>query len=173
MELYERLYGRVLKFALRRTEDEAVAEDVVAETWTAAWECMCAGGEVQGQWLFAVARNKIADHFRQTGKERLWIVSEEVSDEAAGVDLLDADEVRALRSVLLTLPHEDQDLVAMTYWDRLNAADVAKILDCSVPAVWKRLSRIRRRLKALLSAEGVEEAIDNAAPASVHGMGGQ
>ena len=60
------LHERLLAFAMRRVPSREIAEDLVQETWCAAW----AGRErFEGRasletWLCGILRRKIADHFR-------------------------------------------------------------------------------------------------------------
>ena len=66
-ELYRRYVRRVYRYLYSHVGEEAEAEDLTAQVFTAAWESRRRYQE-QGAfaaWLFRIARNKIADYFRR------------------------------------------------------------------------------------------------------------
>lgn len=65
-------YGDVLfGFAAARVRDQAIAEDLVQETFLAAIKARqrFAGRSTARSWLFGILRNKIADHYRLQSRE--------------------------------------------------------------------------------------------------------
>jgi len=65
-------YGDVmLSFALARTGRQDVAEDLVQETFLAAWRARDTYEKRSkfGTWLLGILRRKIADYFRASGRE--------------------------------------------------------------------------------------------------------
>ncbi len=67
-------YGdALLRFALSRVGRQEVAEDLVQETFMAAWRARESfdGRAALGTWLCAILRRKIADHYRRVGRERV------------------------------------------------------------------------------------------------------
>lgn len=61
----------LLRHALARTGHQAVAEDLVQETFLAAWKSASryAGRASERTWLLSILRNKIADHYRRQKPE--------------------------------------------------------------------------------------------------------
>ena len=59
-------FDSVLRFALGRAQPD-VAQDAVAETFTAAWRALDDLPTEPRPWLLAVARRKLADHYRAAG----------------------------------------------------------------------------------------------------------
>jgi len=75
-------YGdALLRFALARVGRREVAEDLVQETFLAAWRARESfdGRASLGTWLCGILRRKVADHYRHTGRERT-LVEVETSD---------------------------------------------------------------------------------------------
>jgi len=76
-------YGdSLLRFALSRVGRQEVAEDLVQETFLAAWG---ARGSFDGRsslstWLGGILRRKIADYYRRVGRERV-LVEVETADQ--------------------------------------------------------------------------------------------
>jgi RNA polymerase sigma-70 factor (ECF subfamily) len=70
-ELYRRYLPRVHAFAYRRTGIVEVAEDITSATFERALRNLGSfrwrGGGF-GPWLFRIASNELADHYRRTGR---------------------------------------------------------------------------------------------------------
>src|SRR3954468_13578086 len=72
--MYDANYHRLLGYAVRRTETEQDAADVVAETFTTAWRRLddVPPGDEARQWLYGVARRALANQRRsERRRERL------------------------------------------------------------------------------------------------------
>lgn len=66
-------YGDVLlRFALARVGRPDVAEDLVQETFLAAWRTRDSfdGRSSLGTWLASILRHKLADHYRRRARQR-------------------------------------------------------------------------------------------------------
>ena len=66
-------YGDPLfRVAIARVGDPSVAEDLVQETFLAAWKGRGSfdGRSTLGTWLVAILKRKIVDHFRRQGRRR-------------------------------------------------------------------------------------------------------
>ena len=66
-------YGDLLfRYALYRVRRNEVAEDIVQETLLAAMKAKdkFAGRSSEKTWLMSILKNKIADHFRKSGREK-------------------------------------------------------------------------------------------------------
>ncbi len=73
------LYGDILfQYALPRVKDTMVAEDIVQDTFLSALKGLAAfkGEASEKNWLFAILRNKIADHYRGLRTEILPLENE-------------------------------------------------------------------------------------------------
>ncbi len=65
-------YGDVLfSFAMVRVRDRSTAQDLVQETFLAAFKARAsfAGRSTERAWLFGILRNKLADHYRLQSHE--------------------------------------------------------------------------------------------------------
>jgi RNA polymerase sigma-70 factor (ECF subfamily) len=77
-------YGdSLLCFALSRVANRETAEDLVQETFLAAWRARNTfdGRASLATWLCGILRRKIADHYRGVGRSRRF-VAETASDES-------------------------------------------------------------------------------------------
>jgi RNA polymerase sigma-70 factor (ECF subfamily) len=149
--VYDANYHRVLGYALRRAATREDAEDLVAETFLAAWrrlEEVPRGGDAR-PWLYGVARNALANQRRgQRRRGRLWGRLQTEPSPAAwyGED----DELTSVAAAYARLKGTDRELLALAAWEELDAAEIATVLGCSRNAARIRLHRARRRLASEL-----------------------
>lgn len=69
-EFIQSVYGQMLNFAKNQLRDDTSAEDVVQETFVNAFKYIdnFKGNSAFKTWVFAILKNKIADHIRQNQK---------------------------------------------------------------------------------------------------------
>lgn len=139
----------IVRYAERRLPSRWLAEDVAGETFTAAWARHCAGKPVELPWLYRVAANKVADHYRSTSRQASIesSLTRAAGETPAGLDVLDRI---ALQRALVKLAPRDREVIMLTYWEGLSASEVSMVVGVSVIAVWASLSRTRRKLRAML-----------------------
>ncbi|HRI44436.1 MAG TPA: sigma-70 family RNA polymerase sigma factor [Fimbriimonadaceae bacterium] len=115
-------------FVRRRVADYEV-DDVVQETWLAAWSALAAFDRRSRfkTWVFGIALNKCRDHYRQRKEpsERLADRAEIAGDERA---FRNTELTLAIREVLEALPATQKEVLELYYFSGLNLAEVAKSL---------------------------------------------
>jgi len=153
--IFRQHYGAVVRYAVRRVGRDA-ADEVVNETFLAAWRRL---GDVPDNalpWLFGIARKIAANELRR--RERQLRLGERMSshaETATGDHAEFVSEALRVRAAMNALSERDREVLSLTAWDRLDSADAARALGCSVAAYKVRLHRARRRLAALLITSDV------------------
>jgi RNA polymerase sigma-70 factor, ECF subfamily len=162
-ELFDRHAREILGFLARRTSDPEAAVDILAETFAAAFE---GRGEFRGKddraeraWLFAIARNELADHFRAEhaygrAVARLGIERRELTDAEYDriEELAGTKELRDLvADQIERLPSEQQDAVRLRLICELSYEEVADQLEITQQAARARVSRGLRTLRAAVT----------------------
>jgi len=147
--LYREHYGRVLLFAIRRT-DPQTGRDVAAETFLAAWRRLdTLPRSKELAWLYTTARNTINNELR--GRTRRTRLDERLHAQPTDSppDLADdvAERLDALR-LLESLPAKDREALQFVEWDQLDLTTAAHVAGCSPATFRVRLHRARRRLVA-------------------------
>lgn len=168
-----RLYTTELySWALIKTSDAMLSEDLVQETFLAAAENMerFEGKSQPKTWLFGILKNKIADHYRrqatqpsthsipaneltnffdaggrwkQAAKPNAWEENpEKLLDNLAFIHILDA----CLRE-LPTLMHA---CLQLTYLQGKKGQEVCQEMKISTTNYWQIMSRARLRLRDCL-----------------------
>ncbi len=153
--LYDRFVQPVYRYIYRHTGNQCDAEDLTAQTFLAALEALPRYREngCFAAWLFAIARNKIRDHFRAS---KLQVPLEAAEQSAAEADLLNpivqSDEIAQLAARLRTLSAEEQELIGLRYVAGLSFAEMGRLLGKSEDAVKKSFYRLLVRLQSQMEA---------------------
>lgn len=144
---WARFYGQLHGFVAMRVRSPSDADDLVQLILERA---MSKAPEAEiantAGWLFGIARNAIADHYR--GQARMLLV------EADALDLLDhalgaSEEERAaviacMEPLLDTLPHDVGQLLRWADMQGRSMQSIAEELDISLTAAKSRVQRARK-----------------------------
>lgn len=147
--IYRRALPHVYGYLLPRCGSAAVAEDLAAETFTAAVVASRRPNapEVTIPWLVGVARHKLVDHWRRVAREQRSLAEAEPAGEPAEdpwAEWLDAD---AAHAALARLSANHRVALVLRYLDGLPVAEVAEHLGRSVHATETLLVRARAALR--------------------------
>ena len=134
VEVYERYVNRIYAFVSRRTENRAAAEDITSQVFERA---LAALGRFEWRglpvaaWLFRIASNALADHWRQRARDT----------QDSPPDVPDAHEVEnierriALYQHVEQLPDLQRRVIQMRFIEEKSVREVAAALDRSEGAV--------------------------------------
>jgi RNA polymerase sigma-70 factor (ECF subfamily) len=151
-ELVSRHFAGVSRF-FRGKVGAADAADLIAETFLACVEGKkrIESGNFRG-YLYAVARRRLADHFRHRGRRDIDLSVSSLVDlgtsPSGKVARREASEL--LRAGLARIPIDDQIALELAYWEGLSGREIAAALGVAENTARSRLSRARDRLRAAL-----------------------
>lgn len=167
-DLFGAFYSPVLGYARRRVGAD-LAQDVVAETFLAAWRNLDDLPPRPLPWLyrtaqFAVAnqRRTLARRGRLDDRARLLLPGREVAGDHAELVVADLELAAAFRS----LSEADREVLRLAAWEGLTVAEIGAVLGCSAEAAKARLRRARQRLARKLAA-GLHDPRQQPAPPTV------
>ncbi|MFE2580661.1 RNA polymerase sigma factor [Streptomyces sp. NPDC059378] len=140
----------------------AAADDLLAEVWLQVYASRRTFDGARGPvraWLFGVARNILAAHWRHTARERPEAEPERLGLETAPADpwhavdqRLDAAALAPLvRRTLAELPEVERELLLLVAWEQLTPTDAATVLGIPAGTARSRLHRARNRLREALA----------------------
>ncbi|MCB0621239.1 MAG: sigma-70 family RNA polymerase sigma factor [Saprospiraceae bacterium] len=150
--LYNRYYESIFRFVYRRTADEDLTADLCSQVFLKAMTRLD-GYQFQGvpfsAWLFRIASNEVAQHYRKVNKDRVVSVEEEqLSDLADEIEEeLGEDHRQALLGALDDLPEKDLELIELRFFEQRPFKEIAEILDITESNAKVRTYRILERLK--------------------------
>jgi len=161
--LFARHQLKVYRFALRILRDAAAAEDVVSETFVDAWQH---AGRFEGRstvstWLLGIARHKALSACNRRSTESLDCeVALNVVDPANDpeVELGRKDTGMLIRRCLGALSPEHAEIIDLVYYQEKSIKEIVEILGIPDNTVKTRMFYARKRLAALVAAEGIDRA---------------
>ncbi len=165
-ELVERHHAVIFRYAARRVGVQ-VAEDIAAETFTAAFASRAryrTDGPSARPWLFGIATNMLRRH-RRTEARLL-----EAYAKTGCPEHLDApgDEVgAALAAVLAGMRRQHRDALLLHAWADLTYDEIAAAMDVPVGTVRTWISRARATATRELAGFGVEPRTTTAPPEAI------
>ena len=149
-------HGPAVHAYLARRAGVDVADDLLADTWLAAFGSRSGYDHSRGPvraWLFGVARHVLLAHHRAP-RSGAAVPDLDDGDQWAAVDArLDAAAVTpALRAGLGALSPPDRELLLLVSWEQLSPSQAAAVLGIPAGTARSRLHRCRRLLRAHLGA---------------------
>jgi RNA polymerase sigma-70 factor (ECF subfamily) len=129
--------------------------DIVAEVFVVAWRRFLEVPEQTKElpWLYGVARNLVANHFRSVQRtsaltDRL-MVEERVSVESSGAS--SELELRVRRAVD-QLSDLDREIFRLIHWEELSHEEVGLSVGITAKAVERRVARARKKVRDYLAS---------------------
>ena len=151
---YDDAVGRVYGYLYGRCGgDIEVAEDITQQTFLQAirhWRTFD-GRSDPVTWLCSIARNKLADHYRELDRQRrrhLRLVVREIEADSPNPDRL-VDDREAIVSALRQLPSMERTALVLRYLDDLSVRDVAALLGRSVDGTDALIRRAKSRFRTI------------------------
>ena len=169
------LYGDYLfKFAIGQVRNEALAEDLVQDTFLAAIKARerFAGNSSERTWLISILRHKILDHLRYSSKRKnysldttggqdsedlpegsmVW-VHEVAADCMEPHRRMELDEFRqSLQTALGRLPDRIAQVFQMYEIGGQSGREVCSALGITEQNLWVMLHRARKQLRSELQS---------------------
>ena len=153
--LYNRYFEQIFHFIYKRTLDTDLCADICSQVFLKAMQRL-GGYTFQGvpfsAWLFRIASNEVAQHYRSTQKSR--IVSLEDFNLNSMIDELDTDNLAAYRDVLVNsieeLRADDLEIIELRFFEQRPFKEVADILGITESNAKVRTYRVLERLKKIM-----------------------
>jgi RNA polymerase sigma-70 factor (ECF subfamily) len=140
--------------------------DLISQTFLACIESRDPIENVKA-FLFAVARRRLADHFRKrarvpSGVQGVDLGVSSLADLAPGpvTELALRQRGELLRDGLARIPLDDQIALELAYFEGLDTHDLSRVLEIPENTVRSRLSRARDKLRAALAGLGPAEDVE-------------
>lgn len=152
------LYG----YAYRLTKSSASADDLVQDTWLAAWQAIGSFNPEKASlstWLHRILHNKYIDTLR---KSRDTLTDNEISelpdDHNVERSFTQAQRQQALNKLIDALPENQRSALVLYYMQGFTNAEVANILGIKLRAAESLIARAR---KALLKSFATSKSKDD------------
>jgi len=168
-ELYNLYKGRLHSLILQQVGDEAVAEDLLQETFAAALSSLdkFRGDSQVYTWLRSIALHKINDFHRRRAREPQRedsspevdaIRLEQICDDGpATFSVLESEEIsRSVHQALTKLPQDYQKVLILKYLKDMPVLAISEAMGRSPKSVEGLLSRARKAMRDSLMAKNYQ-----------------
>jgi RNA polymerase sigma-70 factor (ECF subfamily) len=155
-QLYKRYARPVFGLALRRLGDLFRAEDAVQETFTSVWRSARTyrpDRGAGGTWLYAVARNAIADRARARQEPAVDPPDLPSTEPGPSEQTEDSWVSWRVHRAVSELPEHERVLLELAYWSGLSQSEVADYLGIPLGTVKTRTRAALARLADVLEGE--------------------
>jgi RNA polymerase sigma-70 factor, ECF subfamily len=148
--------GRVRSFVSKRVKEPADADDIVQEIFLRIHANLPTLDDEARlpAWIFAIARNSIADHFRRKSRAAGILPSDfdlPLPSAESHVDSSALSELsQCLEPMIKSLPKRYDEAIRLTEFGAMTQAAAAKHCGVSTSGMKTRVQRARQRLKRML-----------------------
>lgn len=156
--LYNRYYETIFRFIHRRTNEESLSADICSQVFLKAMQKL---GKYQfkgvpfSAWLYRIASNEVAQHFRNASKNRIVSADDQqlnnIIDEV--VELKDERMSQLLISALDQLKEKDLEIIELRFFEKRPFKEIADILGITESNAKVKTYRILEKLKKQLAPQ--------------------
>ena len=154
VRIVETYSDMLMRIALNRVNSIAEAEDVVQSTFERLMKRQprFETREHEKAWLIKTAIRICIDEARRASRRTSVPLNEEI---AAAY----SEESFELLETVRRLPEHDRDAVYLYYYEEYTILEIAKILGEREGTTRSRLSRARKKLRAIMEGEAYEQVL--------------
>lgn len=151
--LVERYWDRLHRWLYHLTRDAHAAEDLTQDTFLKAFANLkrFRAGTNFAAWLFRIAHNNFANHYRARGRQR-EALREDLADRNGGPveEALSREALRELSRALQQVPTEFRAALLLRAEEGLSFRQIAEVLNLTEEtARWRVFKARQKLLKAL------------------------
>lgn len=168
--LYDRYASRVLGVSLKIVGDQAVAEDILQETFWRVWQSAATFQSQLGPftgWLFRIARNLSIDAYRRRNVRPQTIVSvreaeDPILEETADPNVDVAEQAqsilanRQVRRALDSLPGVQRQVIELAYFYGMTRQEIAEATGEALGTIHTRARLALQKLRGELERDEFE-----------------
>ena len=154
-KVYDKYVKKIYRFVLLKVNSAEIAEDLTSEVFMRGWQSFKGQGPDKidnlQAFLYQIARNLLADHYRQETKAQLVSVEyapllPDARQDLEEMSFIQSDMER-VKAALVSINDDYREVIVWYYLDELKVPEIAKILDKSEPTVRVLIHRALHALK--------------------------
>ena len=157
-QLYDAFFPVIYRRLLAKSCNIELTEEAVSRAFVNMYEHLGtfdAGKASFATWLACIADNEMKMLYRGKSYARTEAWPEDFQppapiEEGPEACALRQEQKDELKAALAQLPLKEQQILRMTYWLDMSAAQIGEVLSMTPDAVWKNLSRARKTLHKIL-----------------------
>jgi RNA polymerase sigma-70 factor (ECF subfamily) len=150
--LFRRHHPRLFAFFYRMTAEASCSEDLAQDVFVRILKYRSGFDEHNNfrAWMYQIARNVRADHFRKSPTESLLQDHSAIAPQPSPSQHFERHEqATMLHKALLALPEEKRELLILARYEEMPYETIAALLELDVGTVKVRVHRAIRELRTL------------------------
>ena len=153
--------GDLFRYAYWLCGEEALAHDLVQESFLRAWRSLDSLRETSAAkaWLITILRREHARLYERKTPPLVDVDEIDVADAREGLTPEGAGEDALIRAAMLKLDVKYREPLLMQVLGGFSCEEIARELNISSAAVMTQLFRARQKLKAILGGEPIEAQV--------------
>lgn len=153
--------GDLFRYAYWLCGDEALAHDLVQESFLRAWRSLDRLRETGAAkaWLITILRREHARLYERKTPQLVDVDEIDVADAREALMPEGAGEDALIRAAMLKLDAKYREPLLMQVLGGFSCEEIARELNISSAAVMTQLFRARQKLKAMLGGERIEAQV--------------
>ena len=150
---YDEHSDALYRFFAFQTSNNAVASDLLQDTFMKTWEYIAAGKEIQNlrAFLYRVARNTLTDYRRKKKSHSLDAITDTGVDFADDTDILEErsiqSDVEYVFEKMYILDDHHKELITLRYVEEMSIKEIAEIFQERPNTISVKLHRATEKLK--------------------------
>ncbi len=159
--LFARHHVKIFRFVARMVKNEAVAEELVNETFIEIWRCAekFEGRSAPTTWIFSIARFKALNVLRKRSDEELdEITSAKIEDYSDNpeVTTMKGNKAKLLQQCIGKLSDEHREVIDLVYYHEKSIDEISQIVGVASGTVKTRVFHARKQLSKFLLHAGLD-----------------
>lgn len=161
--LYHEFFPKVFAYVFGRVQEKELALDIVSDIFEKAFikKSSLRSQDAFGSWLFAIARNEVASHWRKEKpaskalQDSAW--ESELNHQPLNPEerVLEKERGASLMLHVRQLPQREQEIIALKFDAELTNREIAEVLGTSEVNVRVTIFRTLRKLRARIQQEAL------------------
>ena len=152
-DIYDKYVDKIYRFVALKVKSQEIAEDLTSEVFLKGWQSFKERKDkienVQA-FLYQIARNQIADHYRRTAKAQFVSVEyAPITDTSQNLEekALIQSDLDQVKASLANINEDYREVIIWYYLDELKVPEIAKILNKTESTVRVLIHRALKALK--------------------------
>ena len=148
--LFIKYYNQAKLYVTALSRNEALAEDIVSESFVKAFNLIGEEKESFKFWLLKVCRNAYFDYLKKARRHGPVHDNMRGDDADLAEKVIEDEEYRALYRAIALLKDNYREVILLYYFDELSVSEIAGITGQTVQNVKVLMYRARMKLKEIL-----------------------
>ena len=151
-DIYDKYVDKIYRFIVLKVKSSEIAEDLCSEVFLRGWQAYKSQNKIENiqAFLYQIARNLLADHYREAGKAQLVSVEyAPITDPRQDLEekALVQSDLEQVKAGLANIKEDYREVIIWYYLDELKVPEIAKILDKSEGTCRVLIHRALKALK--------------------------